>query len=223
MLRRCPTPLTILVAALAFGLGLWPSLTEAASSSSSSSNVSTYSFITTAPFSAPSAAQFSSFTDPQIQFLVEPYGSLVYSPPTSTSPGTSPLAGPITVTPALDSSNQAKVGVLTTNLNGQQVELLGFSFSNGLPNVGSILQVPLYYNTSQPPQIIPETSGISPYTPSSGSTADSLSSQSSGGGVTAASAQTPEPLSLLIWAVLAGVLLARARFPRRLREVAVEG
>jgi hypothetical protein len=237
VLRRCPTPLTMMIAALACGFGWWPSVTQAASSSSSTPGVQTYSWITSV-----NIPPLATNSPPQIQFLVEPNGSLTYVPPTSTSTGTSPLAGPLSVTPSLDSSNQAKVGVLNATINGQPVELLGFSFSNGLQS-GSILQASLKYNTSQPPTIIPETSGVSGYTPPSPSANGSGGSQNSsggsqngsggsqngsggsqnnggGGGVTP-DAQTPEPLSLLIWAALAGGVIARVRLQRSSRSVAL--
>jgi hypothetical protein len=206
VLRRCPTPLTLLVAILACGLGLQPSSTQAASSSSQS--VSTYSWITSAAL----PALTSQSTGPQIQFLVEPAGAL--------GPNTDPLAGPLTVTPTLDSSNTALVGLKNTTIDGQPEQLLGFAFSNGLP-AGSILQASLYYNTSQPPQLVPyQTTGVSAYTLPSGSTNTTSGSQTSGagGGGSTPSAQTPEPLSLLIWAALAGGALARARFLRQSRS-----
>jgi hypothetical protein len=223
VLRRCPTPLTMLVATLACGLGLQPSLTQAASSSSSS--VATYSFTTTVDL-PPLTSQS---TGPQIQFLVEPYGSLVYTPPTvnsagvTTSPGVSPLVGTLSVTPALDSSNPAVVAVKTDQ--GSNEEFLGLAFANGLQS-GSILKASLNYNTSQPPTLVPyETPGIStPTISTAGSQASGAggSGGSGGGGVTT-DIHTPEPLSLLIWAALAGGALARARFLRRSRRVALGG
>ncbi len=171
MLRRCPTPLTMLIAALACGLGLRPSLTRAASSSPPSS--STYSWTTSVNF----PALGSNPTGPQIEFLVQPYGSLV---PYSSSTG--PLAGAISVTPTLDSSNQVYVGLkdIPATSTTPAEQFLGLFFSNGL-NAGSVLQVPLYYNTATPPQLIPETPGVSAYTASSGSTGGTVSSQTSGG------------------------------------------
>jgi hypothetical protein len=213
VLRRCPTPLTMLVTTVACSLGLQPTFTRAASSSSSTSNVATYSWITS--LNLPPITTQS--TGPQIQFLVEPYGSLVYTPPTvnsagvTTSPGISPLFGKLSVTPALDSSNSAVVAVKTgTDSNGQPEEFLGLAFANGL-KAGSALQASLYYNTSQPPTLMPfDTPGISTPTISTNS---SQASGTEGGGVTP-DAHTPEPLSLLIWAVLAAGALARTRFLR---------
>jgi hypothetical protein len=214
VLRRCPTPLTLLVAALACGLGLRPSPTQAASSSAPS--ISTYSWTTSTNF----PALGSNPTGPQIEFLVQPYGSLV-----AYSSSTGPLAGAISVTPSLDSSNQVYVGLKdATSSSGQPEQFLGLFFSNGL-NAGSVLQVPLYYNTSTPPQLIPQTAGVSAYTAPNGSTSSSSSgsagSQSSGSGITPNA--TPEPLSLLIWAGLAGIGLVRARYVRRSKRVALSG
>lgn len=216
MLRRCPTSLTILVATLACGFGLQPSLAQAASSTPPS--VSTYSWTTSTNF----PALGSNPTGPQIEFLVQPYGAL-----DAYSSSTGPLAGPISVTPTLNSSNQVYVGLKdATSSTGQPEQFLGLFFSNGL-NAGSVLQVPLYYNTSQPPTLIPETAGVSAYTPSSGSTTSSVGSQSSGGagGGSGGSpeAQTPEPLSLLFWAAVSGAGLARAQFRRQARRASVEG
>lgn len=217
MLRRCPTPLTMLVAALACGLGLRPSITQAASSTPPSS--STYSWTTSVSF----PALGSNPTGPQIEFLVQ-NGSL--DPYSST---TGPLAGPISVTPALSSSNQVYVGLkdeTVTGSNGQPVteQFLGLFFNNGL-NKGSVLQVPLYYNSSQPPQLIPQTAGVSAYTPASGSSSSGVGAQTSGGssgggGIVNA---TPEPLSLLIWTGLTAIALARVRFQQRSRRVTVAG
>ena len=207
MLRRCPTPLTMLVAALAFSLGSRPSLAQ--SGSSTTQNIETYSWITTANI----PALTSQSTGPQIQFLVEPAGAL--------GPNTDPLAGALSVTPTLGSSNTALVGLKNTTINGQSEQLLGFAFSNGL-QAGSILQAPLYYNTSTPPTLVPyETSGISVYTPPSGSTSGSTGSQSSGtgNGVTT-DAHTPEPLSLLIWSTAAAGALARMWLLHRSKRVA---
>jgi hypothetical protein len=208
VLRRCPTPLIMLVAALASGLGFRPSLAQAASSNPQS--ISTYSWITSVDI----PALTSQSTGPQIQFLVEPAGAL--------GPNTDPLAGPLSVTPTLDSSNTALVGLKNTTINGQAEQLLGFAFSNGL-KAGSVLQAPLYYNSAQPPQLIPyDTAGISAYTPPTGSASGTVGSQTSGAGGTP-DVQTPEPLSLLIWVAFAGSALARARFPGQSSGIALRG
>jgi hypothetical protein len=143
---------------------------------------------------------------------VEPAGAL--------GPNTDPLAGPLTVTPTLDSSNTALVGLKNTTIDGQPEQLLGFAFSNGLP-AGSVLRASIFYNTSQPPQLVPyQTTGISALSSSSGSTNTTSGSQTSGadgsnGGGGTPNGQAPEPLSLLIWATLAGGVLARAQFLRQ--------
>jgi hypothetical protein len=126
------------------------------------------------------------------------------------------------VTPTLDSSNQVYVGLKdATSPSGQPEQFLGLFFSNGL-NAGSVLQVPLYYNTSTPPQLIPQTAGVSAYHAPDGSTSGSVGTQSSGTGITP-DANAPEPLSLLIWAALAGIGLARAHFLRRSKRMALIG
>jgi len=208
VLRRCPTPLTMLLAAMACGFGLRPSLAEAASSTPPSS--STYSWMTSVDF----PALGSNPSGPQIEFLVQPYGSLV-----AYSSANGPLSGPLSVTPTLASANQVYVGLKNeTSSTGQPEQLLGLFFSNGLKS-GSVLQVPLYYNTSQPPKLIPQTAGVGAYTPSSTSTGGSVGSQtsSSGGGGTP-DGQTPEPFSLLIWAALGGGAIARVRLLHRSRR-----
>jgi hypothetical protein len=140
------------------------------------------------------------------------------------SSSTGPLAGAISVTPALESSNQVYVGLKdATSASGQPEQFLGLFFSNGL-NAGSVLQVPLYYNTSQPPELIPQTAGVSAYTPPNQSTGGSVSADAAGGtGGVSSGAQTPEPLSILIWAALAGVALARTWILRQAKNVAVSG
>jgi hypothetical protein len=214
--RRCPAPLTALFAALAFGLGSRPTVTQAASSSSNPPSSSTYSWITSVGF----PALGSNPTGPQIQFLVEPYGALE-----AYSSSTGPLAGPILVTPALGSSNQVYVGLKDgTSSSGQPEQFLGLFFSQGL-QAGSSLQVPLYYNTSQAPQLIPQTSGVSPLNSGGNSSGGGGSQQSSGGGGSnggdnpITNAQAPEPLSLMIWTALALCALVRAYFLSRSRRV----
>ncbi|MGO9470997.1 MAG: hypothetical protein ACLQIB_43415 [Isosphaeraceae bacterium] len=144
---------------------------------------------------------------PQIQFELNPPQSLVdYNPST-----TGPLAGSIS---GLDSSNAVKLGLLTNQSTGEQI--LGLFIQNGL-NGSSALQLPLYYNTSTPPTLIPLTAGVNVSISSSESEGATGSAQANGigGGGATPDAQTPEPLSLLIWAALAGGALARARFLRR--------
>jgi len=221
VLRRCPTPLTMLVAAVVCSLGLQPSFTRAASSSSSTSNVATYSW--TSSLNLPPLTSQS--TGPQIQFVVTPSGSLVYTPPTvnsagvTTSPGISPLDGKLSVTPALDSSNPAVVAVkIATGSNGRPEEFLGLAFANGL-QAGSTLQASLYYNTSQPPTLTPYPYGTPGISVPTITTGGSQASDAGGGSGVTTDSKTPEPISLLIWAALAGGALARARFLRQSRSV----
>ncbi len=213
----------MLVAAVAFGLGLRPTPTQAQATSSNPPSSATYS-ITTSPnvdlpaFSSSAWAAITSNTpasaaSPQIQFELNPPQSLVdYNPST-----TGPLAGSIS---GLGSSNAVKLGLLTNQSTGEQI--LGLFIQNGL-NGGSALQLPLYYNTSTPPTLIPLTAGVNVSVSSSVSTDTTGGSQASGtggGGVTP-NAQTPEPLSFLIWAALAGGMLVRARLLRQSRTIAL--
>jgi len=217
----------MLVAAVALGLGLQPTLTQAQATSSNAPASTTYS-ITTSPtvtfpgFSSSAWAAITSDTPasaaiPQIQFELKPPGSLVDENPTTTGP----LAGSIS---GLDSSNAVKLGLLTNQSTGEQI--LGLFIKNGL-NGGSVLQLPLYDNTSPPPTLIPLTAGVSVSVASSEAAGGTTGSQNIGAGAGAgagaggaiANAQTPEPLSLLIWAALAGGALARARFLRRSKSV----
>ncbi len=215
MLRRCPTPLTMLVAAVAFGLGLQPTPNQAQAASSNPPSSATYSITTPSNLDLPafSSSAWAAITSntpasaavPQLQFELNPPQSLVnYNPST-----TGPLAGSIS---GLDSSNAVKLGLLTNQSTGEQI--LGLFIQNGL-NGGSALQLPLYYNTSTPPTLIPLTAGVNVSISSSGSTTTGGSQTSgTGGGGIIPEAQTPEPFSLLIWAALAGGALARVRFLR---------
>jgi hypothetical protein len=132
------------------------------------------------------------------------------------------------VTPALGTSNQVFVGLKNgTSSSGQPEQFLGLFFSQGL-QAGSQLRVPLYYNTSQPPQLIPQTSGVKALDSSSpSSNGGSGAEQSSGGGGNNGggnpipNAQAPEPLSLLIWTALATCALARAYYLGRSRRMAL--
>jgi hypothetical protein len=79
---------------------------------------------------------------------------------------------------------------------------------------GGILKFSLdVANQNSPPQLVSQTPGVSitlqPSTSSSGS---------SGGGTPITAADTPEPLSVLVWSALAGAGLLRVRGLRKSRQ-----
>jgi len=101
-----------------------------------------------------------------------------------------------------------------SDATGQPVQALGLSFYGQGLAAGGILNFSLNVaNQSSPPQLVSQTAGVSiALTPTASPPT------SSDNGVPAA--QTPEPLSILLWSALASAGLVRARALRRSNAIA---
>jgi len=148
---------------------------------------------------------------PQVVALIQPPGGVV-------TPSLSSAQGPLTVLPG--SSGFTSSGVYdylasTTDSSGKPLQALGLSFYGHGLAAGGMLNFSLSVaNQSSPPQLVSQTPGVAiALDPPTSSTSNS------GGGVSAV-AETPEPLSLLLWSVLAGAGLFRVRALRRSNQVA---
>ncbi len=236
VLRRCPTPLTALAAALAFGLVVLPMSTrgDGLTSNSNTSNTSTesleYTLTTTQSIAAASGAPpapGSSATTPQILAVVSPV-SIVE--PAST--GTSALQIFADSTKYFISNpSQLSVEIGNNPNNGATIttQALGLSFYGQGLAAGNSLTFSLPFAQSvvgNGPTTIPQFTVIDPTTGQPVSTISikydglapvtTTTTPAGGGGTETEAGGTPEPLSLLIWSVLAGVGLWRARGRRTL-------
>ncbi len=166
---------------------------------------------------------------PQVVALVEPAGGVV------TPPSSSP-SGPLNVIPTGSQGfNQSLVydylaskdqnGNPLLDSNGNPLQALGLSFyGQGLASLanGGILKFSLdVTNPNSPPQLVPSSSDIkitlqTPAT-STGSTGTTGTDNNGSGGTQIGTASIPEPLSVLVWSVMAGAGLLRARNWRKRR------
>jgi len=148
---------------------------------------------------------------PQVVALIEPTGGVVTPPTTATQ-------GPLTI--LANSSGFNAKGVYdflaTTSSNGTPLQALGLSFYGQGLAANGILNFSLNVtNQSSPPQLVSQTAGVT-------ITLDpATSSPSSQTTAAAAVSEVPEPFSLLLWSVLAGAGLLRARAWRRSNHVAL--
>jgi hypothetical protein len=143
---------------------------------------------------------------PQVVALIEPPGGVVVPPSSSTQ-------GPLTIlanSKGFDSKGVYDFLASKTDGNGQPLQALGLSFYGQGLAAGGVLNFSLNVaNQSSPPQLVSQTKGV---TISLDQTLPPTHLPD-GGGIPAA--QTPEPISLLLWSVLAGIGLVRARALRR--------
>ncbi len=252
MLRRCPTPLTVLAATLAIGMIMQPMLTRAdgLTSNSNTSNTTTESLeytLTTsqaiAPDSgSPPAVGSSNAPTPQILAVVSPVS--IVQPPTSSDSALQIFTD--TTGYYIKSPSQLSVGIGNNPNDGSSItsQALGLSFYGHGLAAGDSLTFSLPFAQSvvgSPPTTIPQFTvydpttgnpissiqikydGLAPTqgttaTGSSGSTTTSGSGSTTTGGTGPTLAETPEPLSLLVWSALAGVGLWRARSRGRRSE-----
>jgi hypothetical protein len=146
---------------------------------------------------------------PQVVALIQPPGGVVVPPSSSTQ-------GPLTILANSSGFNTSGVYdflATKTDSNGQPVQALGLSFYGQGLAAGGVLNFSLNVaNQNAPPQLVSQTTGVtialSQTTPAS-TPPDS--------GVPAA--RTPEPLSILLWSILAGAGLLRARALRQPQPV----
>jgi hypothetical protein len=149
---------------------------------------------------------------PQVVAEVVPAGGVVTPPSSATQ-------GPLTIlsaSPGITSTGVYDFLATTTTASGQSIQGLGLSFyGNGL-QAGDVLKFALNVaNQSSPPQLTSLTQGVT-------ITLDSSSSGGSGSSSPVADS-VPEPLSLLLWAALAGAGLVRARGWRTAPHAALAG
>jgi hypothetical protein len=150
---------------------------------------------------------------PQVVALVEPAGGIVTPSSTSTQ-------GPLTI--LAGSHGFSSTGVydyLATkqDTSGQTLQALGLSFYGQGLQANGILNFSLNVaNQNSPPQLVSQTAGITIKLdiPGSSTSTGSTNTSSSSGSVVSAT-EVPEPLSLLLWGMLAGVGLFRVHPSRR--------
>jgi hypothetical protein len=161
--------------------------------------------------SGPESLVFTPNIAPQVVALVEPAGGVVTPPSSST-------VGPLTILSGSQGFSASGVYdyLASKDVNGTPLQALGLSFyGQGLAN-GGVLNFSLNVtNQSSPPQLVSQTPGV---TIALQPPSDSSSSNTKTGTGTTIS-ETPEPLSLLVWAALTGVGLLRMRASRKLRPV----
>jgi hypothetical protein len=233
VLRRCPAPLIVLAAVLAFGLGSQPMSIWADGLSSSVTTATTttealeYTLTNTqaiAPLSGSPPAAGSAAPTPQFVGVVS-VPSIVQPPSTNDpvlqiySDSTGFYSNPLN---AKDLSPE--IGNNPTGASTITSQALGLSFyGQGLP-AGSSLTFSLPFSQSvlggPPPTTIPQFTIYNPavsltqpisYIQIKYDGLAPVTSSNSGSGTVSIQAQTPEPLSLLVWSALAGVGLWRAR------------
>ncbi len=235
VLRRCPTPLIVLAAVLAFALGSRPMSTQADSLTSNSTTANTttealeYTLTTTqaiAPVSGSPPAPGSTAPTPQFVGVVS-VPSIV-QPPSTNDPVLQIFSdstgfyfnNPKQLSPEI--GNNPDNGTAITS------QALGLSFyGQGLPANGSLtFSLPFAQSAlgGNPPTTIPQFTMYNPavsltqpisfiqikydgIVPATGSG----SGTGTGTGTVTIQAETPEPLSLLVWTALAGIGLWRAR------------
>jgi hypothetical protein len=154
---------------------------------------------------------------PQVVALIEPTGNLTVATGGVVTPPTSATQGPLTI--LANSTGFKSTGVYdflaTKEVNGQTVQALGLSFYGQGLAANGILNFSLNVaNQSSPPQLLSQTAGV---TITLTKATSSPSNQSNSG----STSEVPEPISLLLWSVLAGAGLLRAGAMRRWNRVAL--
>jgi hypothetical protein len=157
---------------------------------------------------------------PQVVALISPAGGVV-TPPSSSA------LGPLTILSGSQGFNASGVYdylASTKDQNGNPLQALGLSFyGQGLASLanGGILKFSLdVANQSSPPQLVSQTPDVTislqtSSTSTTGSTGDTGTGTNGGGGTPITTANIPEPLSVLLWSVMAGAGLLRARIWRK--------
>ncbi len=217
MIRRCPAPLTVLLATVVFGLGLQASPTRA-------DQVGTADYSITFPNGLPAAtgaipgSGSSNIAAPQVVLLVDPAGGVV-------APSSSSTQGPLTILSGSSGFDQSGVYdylASSSDSNGQPLQALGLSFYGQGIAAGGVLNFSLNVtNASSPPTLEWVTNGsqtMSPFAPNPAMGTAATSTTTTGGSSSSSGddpVPTPEPLSLLLWSALAGAGLLRMRAVRR--------
>ena len=222
MIRRCPAPLTAMVATLLYGVGSQPVSTRA-----DQVGTADYTLTTTTGLPAPSGpiptSGSTKIPSPQVEALIEPAGGVV-------TPATTSTQGPLTILPGSKGFDASGVWDYLANAtqNGQTYEGLGLSFYGQGLAAGGVLNFSLNVaNVNDPPQLVSATSGVTITLDPTSSTSSSSSSSSSSTSSSSSSSFTvdsvPEPLSILLWATLAMAGLLRARGMRQRSQVTTHG
>ena len=172
-----------------------------------------------ATVTGPESLVFTPNIAPQVVALIQPAGGVV-------TPVSSSTVGPLTIlsgSHGFTASGVYDYLASTKDANGNPLQALGLSFyGQGLASAvnGGILNFSLNVtNQSSPPQLVSQTPGVSIALQPSDS---SSSSTKTGTGTTITVAETPEPLSILVWSALAGAGLLRARAVRKSRLVKLD-
>jgi hypothetical protein len=197
VIRRCPALIFAASAALVLAGRLTPV--------SAASTTGTATYTLTAPDGLPPADPSSS--GPQVVAQITPLGSVV--PPTLPN---GDEGSPLTILPDSHGFDQANLVVGLKDNTSPPQQLLGLAFDGSGLAAGGLLHFSLSIDKSltTPPALESLTPGVTivsdPTTPTNPPT---------GGGPT--EVNTPEPLSVLLWSLLAGLGLVRARAVRRSR------
>jgi hypothetical protein len=156
---------------------------------------------------------------PQVIALVQPPGGVI-TPPSSSA------LGPLSILTGSQGFNAGGVYdylASTKDVNGNPLQAFGLSFyGQGLASLanGGILKFSLdVVDQSAPPQLVSQTPGVSiTLQPTDSSTgAAGTTTNGVGGGTQSSPAETPEPLSVLVWSALAGVGLLKSFISRKAR------
>jgi hypothetical protein len=216
VMRRCPTPLSMLGALLALGIGSQPMFTRADSINPNASTA-TADYRLTSDTSLP--VPDANSTGPQVVAMVLPPGSVV---PPKLADGTE--GSPLTILPdshGFDASHLVVALKNATTSTGQAEQMFGLVFFGQGLQQGGVLHFALNIDkalANNPPVLQATTPGISitpdpiATTPMSNGSAGTPSSNEP----SATPAQVPEPLSVVLWSTLAGALVVRGRGLRKL-------
>jgi hypothetical protein len=174
-------------------------------------STATYTLTSAAGLPVPAA----NISGPQVEALVEPPGGVV--PPTGSDGSTESPLQILSGSTGFDQSQLVVALKNTTSSSGQPEQMFGLVFFGQGLAAGGVLNFSLTTDSSltTPPTLESLTPGVTitldSFTPDSGS-----SGSSSG----AATVGNPEPLSMLIWALLSGIGFHRVRAQRRARAMA---
>jgi hypothetical protein len=207
VIRRCPAPLTMIVAALAISLGSRPMSTRADAISTT-----TYELTNTAAI--PASGNIS------VEAIVSPTGGVVTLPAVN-GVVPNPLT-PVSLPAGLNADELVDGLKTATGSNGQPEQLFGLEFGQGLPaNSAFTFTLTTNGSLSTAPQLISQTPGVTINTVSFSPSGSTPIADGGGGGGGPTNPNVPEPLSLLIWSALACAGLWRVRAQHRSQPVAL--
>ncbi|WP_422927898.1 hypothetical protein [Singulisphaera sp. PoT] len=182
--------------------------------------ISTASYTLTAPGGLPDPDPNS--PSPQVIANVVPTGGVIVPPSSSSNPNSNPLSI-LSDSHGFDQS-QLLVGLKDTGATPDQ-QLFGLAFNNGGLEPGGVLHFTLSIDgaLSTPPDLVSLTPGVTitrdqpaPTGPSTPPPTDPPSVPSDPN-TNPTPVNTPEPMSVLTWSILAGLGLVRVRAVRKSR------